>query len=106
MDGFQCSQCGTCCRWSGYVHIEDKDMKRISAFLKINEQEFIDKYTCLTSNKQGLSIIEKNDGSCIFLNEENSCDIYPVRPRQCRDFPHKWRLNNMDGCSSYQKYRK
>ena len=103
MDSFECSKCGTCCRWSGYVHIEEKDIKRISAFLHIDEQDFIDKYTCLTSNRQGLSIIENPDGSCIFLNNENQCEIYSVRPRQCKEFPHKWRLNNMDGCQSYRK---
>lgn len=94
-----CKQCGTCCRWSGYVHVTEKDIKRIVSFLAMDELDFIDRYTCLTGNRQGLSLIEHDDGSCIFFEDSsNSCQIYDVRPQQCREFPLRWHLKDMTGC--------
>ena len=34
-------------------------------------------------------LAQKPDRSCIYLNEMNQCSVYPVRPRVCREFPHK-----------------
>jgi len=94
-----CKKCGTCCRWGGYVHLTNDDIKNISSFLDIEENEFVDKYTVLTANRQGLSLSEKND-NCVFLNE-NKCEIYPVRPQQCIDFPKTWKLTDMKGCNFF-----
>jgi len=94
-----CKKCGTCCRWNGYVYITKDDIKNISLYLNLNETDFIDKYTVLTSNRQGLSLTEK-DGNCVFLNK-NSCEIYSVRPKQCVDFPKSWKLTDMNGCNFF-----
>jgi len=32
---------------------------------------------------------KREDNSCIFLKEDNSCSIYPVRPIGCRAYPVK-----------------
>ena len=50
---------------------------------------FIERYTRLRVDRRGLSIIDREDHSCIFL-EKNSCVINDVKPQQCRDFPNKW----------------
>ena len=34
-----------------------------------------------------LSLLERNDLSCEFLDEDGRCRIYPVRPLQCRTYP-------------------
>ncbi len=34
-----------------------------------------------------VGILKGEGGKCIFLNEENSCTIYPARPKVCRTFP-------------------
>jgi Fe-S-cluster containining protein len=43
----------------------------------------------LASNRAQLSLREKPDGSCEFL-EGNECKVYESRPAQCRDFPARW----------------
>jgi uncharacterized protein len=86
---WKCERCTACCRWPGDVKIEDGDVSAISAFLGIGEDEFLSRYTRLRINRQGLSIIEQADDSCVFL-EGNDCRINPVKPQQCRDFPNKW----------------
>ncbi len=97
-----CKGCGACCRWSGYVHLSDKDIKRVSSFLGMSDRDFVDEYTQVTDNRQGLSIIEKEDGNCIFYNEsKKNCDIYGARPKQCRDFPYRWQVKSMKECSFY-----
>ena len=37
---------------------------------------------------------------CFFLNEDNSCSIYDVRPKACREYPHTdrkkiYQINNL-----------
>jgi uncharacterized protein len=86
-----CTQCGNCCRWPGYVHISDHDVEAISDYLDMSADAFIDGYTRLTADRKGLSLTEKKDGSCVFLDDEsNQCEIYPVKPKQCIDFPQHW----------------
>ncbi len=109
---FKCVRCGTCCRWSGYVRINPAETELIASFLSMNVTEFIEKYTRLTSDRQGLSLIEKSDGSCIFYNhlpqdsdvnicdtgscDLNSCEINEVKPIQCRNFPLIWNFEGWE----------
>ncbi len=53
------------------------------------EFDFIQEFTRLAANRQGLALKDKPDGSCIFL-EGNDCAVQPVKPQQCRDFPNLW----------------
>lgn len=82
--------CGNCCKWPGYVRLNDKEIDRIAAFLGITVEQFIEDYTRLTDDRRGLTLIEKENDYCIFFDDPNTCHIYPVRPRQCRDFPNRW----------------
>ncbi|MDZ4199195.1 MAG: YkgJ family cysteine cluster protein [Kiritimatiellia bacterium] len=91
---FVCRQCGECCRWPGHVWLTEADIRGLSDFLGIPEQELIERYAEITRNRGGLSLIEKADGSCVFL-KENRCRVYEARPGQCRDFPRSW---NVEGC--------
>ena len=61
-------------------------------FLKMTPGDFVERYTRLTADRSGLSLIEKADGACVFLTETRppACRIEAVKPRQCRDFPEKW----------------
>ena len=86
---YQCQRCTNCCRWPGDVKVEDHEIAAISAHLGLTVEEFIQRYTRLRLNRQGLSIIERPDDSCIFL-EGHDCIINDVKPQQCRDFPNKW----------------
>lgn len=87
---YQCTRCGNCCRWQGYVRITAGDIDRIAEFLGLGLQEFIDRYTCVTSDRCGLSLTENSDRHCIFLSRDGGCMIQPVKPEQCRQFPNFW----------------
>lgn len=86
---YRCVRCGACCRWEGNVCVEPEDIAAISSFMGMEEEAFINEYCHLRKNRQGLSLIDGPDGSCIML-DEGSCRINPVKPAQCRNFPNGW----------------
>jgi Fe-S-cluster containining protein len=60
------------------------DIERIAKHLRQKPQQFIEQY---------LRIDEDNDYvlqsvPCAFLDQDNTCFIYEVRPKACREFPH------------------
>jgi len=78
-----CLQCANCCKTTGPL-FTDKDITRISKHFKMKEHQFITQF---------LKMDEDNDHilqsvPCTFLDEDNSCSIYDVRPKACREFPH------------------
>ena len=82
-----CLQCANCCKTTGPL-FTDKDIQRISRYLKIRPSDFVDKY---------LRIDEDSDYvlqsvPCFFLGEDNYCSIYDVRPKACREYPHTNRI--------------
>lgn len=86
---YACQRCTNCCRWPGFVRITEDEVHSIASFLKIDEYEFIQKYTQLRPNRTGLALVDQVDGACIFL-KNNDCSIQQVKPQQCRDFPNGW----------------
>jgi len=88
---FTCQRCGVCCRVPGYVTLAQGEAETIAAFLGLDVYAFTERYTMLTFNRKDLSLIEQEDGSCIFLQTDNSCHIQPVKPEQCKNFPHRWK---------------
>ena len=78
-----CLTCANCCKTTGPL-FTDKDIIRIAKYLKMKPQSFIDQY---------LRIDEDNDYvlqevPCHFLDAQNYCMIYDVRPKACSEFPH------------------
>jgi Fe-S-cluster containining protein len=86
---YQCQRCGNCCRWAGDVCFEEDEIAPVARFVGLSEEDFIQQYMRLRTDHRGLSLIEKANDECIFL-DGNTCLIQPVKPRQCRDFPNKW----------------
>ncbi|MGB0788291.1 MAG: YkgJ family cysteine cluster protein [Marinirhabdus sp.] len=81
--GTDCLSCANCCKTTGPLFTK-RDIARISKHLKIKEKHFITTY---------LKIDEDNDHvlqrvPCAFLGDANFCNIYSVRPKACREFPH------------------
>ena len=85
-----CHRCGACCRWEGDVCLTQSDVQAISAYLHMTEEQFINTYCRLQRNRQGLSLVDTEDGACCMLLRDNTCAIQPVKPQQCRDFPLRW----------------
>ena len=65
------------------------EIEAMAAFKQLSEDEFIQAYTRLRRDRQGLALAEKENGECIFL-EGHDCSVQPVKPRQCRQFPNLW----------------
>ena len=85
--GINCLECANCCKTTS-PSFTDKDIQRISNFLKIKPSNLVDKYLVLD---------EENDYvlksvPCVFLNDNNECRIYKVRPKACRNYPHTNRI--------------
>ena len=86
---YACQCCGNCCKWPGDVCIEPDEIAPIARFLGMSEENFIQCYTRLRSNRQGLSLMDKENHECVML-DNNTCRIHPAKPEQCRGFPNKW----------------
>ena len=94
---FQCTRCGACCTWPGYVRLTVEETERIADFLNMSIEDFTEKFTTLTEDRRNLTLIEKDDGSCIFYQESPSlCEINDVKPQQCKNFPIKWKFKNWE----------
>ena len=89
---YQCQRCGNCCRWPGDVRVTDEEVATIAQFVGMELNAFIDRYTHLNANRTGLSLTEKPNGECIFLEGLNVCQIQPVKPHQCSGFPNEWQF--------------
>ena len=87
---YECQRCGNCCRWPGDVHITDAETHSIAEFLGISQHDFVQDYTRLNARRNGLSIIDKPNGECIFLEGLNVCKLQSVKPVHCLGFPNAW----------------
>jgi len=87
---YQCQRCGNCCRWPGDVNVSDAEIPVIAAHLGISQAAFIEDYTRINSKRSGLSIIDKPNGECIFLEGVNTCAIQDAKPVHCKGFPNAW----------------
>jgi Fe-S-cluster containining protein len=85
----ECQRCTACCRWPGQVRLSDEEITRLAAFKGMSEHDFIQQFTRLRKDRQGLALMDKPNGECIFL-EGGDCAVQPVKPQQCRDFPNLW----------------
>ena len=90
-----CLSCANCCKTTGPLYVE-KDIERISKHLRMKPADFEAKF---------LRVDEDNDKvlqnlPCFFLNDDNTCSIYDVRPKACREYPHTdrkkiYQINNL-----------
>jgi Fe-S-cluster containining protein len=74
--GFQCKGCGVCCR-DQPADINIKEQQRIEA------KGFVD-FLEAPNDPSNRTIRRKQDGSCIFFTEENTCKIHDIKPSICR----------------------
>ena len=78
-----CLECGNCCKSIPPI-VNDTDVKRISKFLNISTKEFNATYVRMDTDGDQVM----NQSPCPFLGANNMCDIYEVRPKACRQYPH------------------
>ncbi len=78
-----CLSCANCCKTTGPL-FTDADIERISKHLKMKSQRFIEQYLRVDEDQDYVL----KSVPCTFLDQENYCMIYDVRPKACREFPH------------------
>ena len=78
-----CLDCANCCKTTSPIFTE-KDISRISKYLKMKEHQFISLY--LDRDQDDFMVLKSVP--CTFLAEDNSCLIYDVRPKACGEYPH------------------
>ncbi len=93
---FKCLRCGSCCRRHGIVRLTETEVRQIADFLNMTEYQFTEKYTDLLPNRSALTLTELENGDCIFFSQDSGCRINDVKPKQCRDFPYRWRFANWE----------
>jgi uncharacterized protein len=84
---FECTCCGACCIVHGdhaYVYLTKRNVVEIAHFLGMSTDAFYQKFC--TEDENGHIILTMEDEQCNFL-QERKCQIYPVRPAQCRAWP-------------------
>ncbi|EJK46954.1 hypothetical protein THAOC_34358 [Thalassiosira oceanica] len=107
--GFECTECGKCCRVSGDVWLSPEEVAGVSALLNITAKAFREQHVrAVLSPSDAIEDEEyegswmclkkkQHDGSCTFLKESGQCAIYSARPIQCESYPF-WPsiLNSME----------
>lgn len=78
-----CLQCANCCKTIPPI-VSKRDSKRIAKHLGMSPSEFDQKFIRL--DEDGDRVF--NQSPCAFLEEDNKCRIYEVRPAACRAYPH------------------
>lgn len=86
MKAFECKMCGECCKGRGGIRIIEEEIKAIAKCLKISKEEFLKKYCVI--RRGHYYIKEKEDLSCVFLDENGKCLIHRCNPLPCRLWPY------------------
>ncbi len=89
-DRIDCLTCANCCKTTSPI-VTEKDIDRMAKFLRLKPAQFIAKY--LQKDTDGLWMMQQTP--CVFLDSDNYCLIYEVRPKACREYPHLDRKKNV-----------
>jgi hypothetical protein len=99
---FSCTQCGNCCTGPpGFVWISEAEIVRLAEYLRITTEQVVERYCRKLAGRFSLKESKNprnGEYDCVFLKEQPAeaggaapprriCEIYPVRPRQCRTWP-------------------
>ena len=84
-----CLQCANCCKKMTPT-LEKKDKQRIAEHLGMSVKDFKAKYLMYDEEEKDWRMQQQ---PCVFLDlNTNICNIYEVRPDDCRGFPHLVKL--------------
>jgi len=79
---YDCTKCRNCCKEYS-ASFEENELGLVSAFLKMTEKDFTDKYI-----KEEFGGYQLNVKPCCFLKEDGRCGIETCKPNSCRDYPY------------------
>ncbi len=78
-----CLTCANCCKTIS-PRFKAPDIVRISKHLGMKQGEMIEQF--LRLDEDGDYVVKKSP--CPFLDSDNYCSIYEVRPRDCEKYPY------------------
>jgi Fe-S-cluster containining protein len=84
IDLFECTQCGTCCQGEGGIYLSREEIDRISHFLNLSQEKFLNKF-CLRKN--GKTYIHTREDRYCHFSQKGRCSIHEVKPAPCRQWP-------------------
>lgn len=82
-EDLDCLTCANCCKTTSPIFLST-DISRISKYLGMRPAAFHEKY--LKTDDDGDFVLTQ--APCPFLQEDNTCAVYEVRPKACREYPH------------------
>lgn len=85
-----CLACGNCCKTTSPIWNET-DITRVSKIFKLKPNEFKNQYLIQDDDNDWVF----PSAPCPFLLPNNYCQIYELRPKACREYPHTDRKNMM-----------
>lgn len=71
------------------MKIGEVEIEAMSRLLGIPEFDFVQEYTRIRPQRDGLALKDKANGACIFL-EDGGCRVQAAKPLQCKGFPNTW----------------
>lgn len=83
-----CLQCANCCKSVG-PRFKASEIKRLAKYKGMDELSFKAKY--LRVDEDGDYVLQQTP--CLFLQSDNKCEVYDIRPEACRDYPHTDRVD-------------
>lgn len=78
-----CLKCGNCCRTIG-PKMNEPEIKRACKSMGLDQKAFVAE-KLVRDEELGWMVAVM---PCPFLRDDNACDIFDVRPRDCDDFPY------------------
>lgn len=78
-----CLDCAGCCK-NISPRFKTPDITRISKYLGMKESRMIEQY--LRLDNDGDYVVKSSP--CPFLNQDNTCQVYEVRPGDCKNYPY------------------
>lgn len=79
---FRCKECGYCCHGQTTVSLNQDDLERMAAHLKMPPDQLKKRYL---REKNGVIQMKITDGHCIFYN--GGCTIHAGKPWRCSQWP-------------------
>jgi len=78
-----CLECANCCKTTSPI-FRDIDVQRIAKKFKQSTRDFENAY--LKRDEDDDLVLKSSP--CTFLDPDNHCSIYDVRPLACKEYPH------------------